>query len=63
MGWLEDALLLLVHGGSVRHGFSSVERDHVNLESSSLECGGKDLLKNIPSTEKHVIIETACAEL
>ena len=42
MGWLEGALLLLVHGGSVRHGFSSVEGDHVRFESSSLGCGGKD---------------------
>ena len=42
MGWLEDALLLLVHGDSVGHGFSFVEGDHVSLESSSLGCGEKD---------------------
>ena len=38
-GWLEDALLLLVHGCSGRHGFSSFEGDYVNLESRSFGCG------------------------
>ena len=46
---LEDALHLPVHGGSVRHGFSSVEGDHVSLEPGSLGYGGKDL------TKKHLI--------
>ena len=37
MGWLEDALLLLVHGGSVRHGFSSVEGGRMSFELVSFE--------------------------
>ena len=41
MGWLEDALLLLVHGGSVRHGFSSVEGNQMNLEPGLFGCAGK----------------------
>ena len=41
-GCLEDALLLLVHGGPVSDGFSSVESDHVSLEPGSLGCGGAD---------------------
>ena len=38
---LEDALHLPVHGGPVRHGFSSVEGDHVNLEPGLFGCRGK----------------------
>jgi hypothetical protein len=48
MGWLEDALLLLVHGGPVRNGFSSVEGDHVSLESVSLGCESRGKMKKIP---------------
>ena len=33
---LEDALLLLVHGGPVRHGFSLVDGDRVSLERDFL---------------------------
>ncbi len=58
---LENAPLLLVHGGPVRHGFSSVEGDRGSLELDPLECGGSGWLKSISSAEKHIIIETACA--
>ena len=37
-GGLEDALLLLVHSGPVRNGFSSVEGSRMSLELDS--CGG-----------------------
>ena len=45
----------------MRHGFSSVEGDHVSLEPGSLGCGGGSWLINISTTENHVIIEMACA--
>ena len=47
-GWLEDALLLLVHGGPVSHGFSSVDGGRVNLELDPLGFGGERL------AEKHL---------
>ena len=39
---------LLVHGGTGRHGFSSVEGDQMNLESSPFECGKKINYKTSP---------------
>jgi hypothetical protein len=51
-GLLEDALLLLVYGGPVRHGVFYVDGDRVSLELDPLGCGGKinektsHLLKN-----------------
>ena len=62
-GLLEDALLLLVHVGPVRNGFSSVEGDHVSLELDPLVCGGSGWLKSILSAPKPIIIERACARV
>jgi len=39
-GWLEGALLLLVHGGPVRNGFSSVYGFRRGLELDVLGDGG-----------------------
>ena len=60
-GFVRGCSASLVHGGSVRHGFSSVEGDHVSFELDPLVCGRSDWLKSIPSAEKHVLIETTRA--
>jgi len=56
-GLLEDALLLLVHGGPVRHGVFLVDGDRVSLELDPLVCGVSGWLKSISSAPKPIILK------
>ena len=58
---LEDALLLLVHGGPVRHGFSSVDGIRMSLELVSPGSESRGKLKKNPIGHTLSIIESACA--
>ena len=60
-GWLEDALLLLVHGGPVRNGFSSVDCSRMSLELVSPGGESRGKLKKNLTGHTLSIIESACA--
>jgi len=60
-GWLEGALLLLVLGGPVRCGLSSVYGFRRGLELDVLGDGGGGWLKSVSLAQKLIIIESACA--
>jgi len=55
-------MLLLVHIGPVRHGFSYVDDGGVSLELDPLGFGGSGWLKSISLAPKSIIIEMACAQ-